>query len=275
MGASRYWMELTTQDVARLAPGTIAVLPVSAIEQHGPHMPLGTDALINRGLVARALELLPADVPVVTLPEQVIGSSSEHLQFPGTLSLGPAGTMSLWTTLLETCITRSSITKLLLFNSHGGQSRLLQPVALELRQRFGILAAYASWFDAGYPAGLFSAEELAFGIHAGAVETSMMMHLRPELVDHSELADFPSYSADLEKQYQQLQADPSNGRLGGFGWMMQDLNRFGAAGDATLSSPEAGRALVEHAAERLARLLGEIHRFDPMVLGSKTFLDRS
>ncbi len=99
MVTSRYWVELTTRDVANLPASTIAILPVGAVEQHGPHMPLGTDTLINRGILARCLELLPANISVALLPEQAIGSSDEHVAFPGTLSLGAADAMALWAKL--------------------------------------------------------------------------------------------------------------------------------------------------------------------------------
>ena len=178
MPSSRYWIELSTRQIAALPAGTIAILPTGAVEQHGPHLPTGTDALINRGIIVRALELLAPDLPVVVLPEQTIGTSHEHLSYPGTLSHTPAAIMEIWTTALEGAI-RAGIGKVLLFNSHGGQVRLLQPTALLLRQRFGLLAGYASWFDAGYPEGMFSAAEIDFGIHAGAIETAMMLHLYP------------------------------------------------------------------------------------------------
>jgi creatinine amidohydrolase len=272
MASSRYWIELTTREIATLPKGTIAVLPTGAVEQHGPHMPVGTDALINRGIIARALELLPAELPVVILPEQTIGTSHEHLSYPGTLSHTPSEIMTIWTTALEGAV-RAGVTKLLMFNSHGGQVRLLQPAALLLRQRFSIAAFYASWFDAGYPEGLFSAEEMEFGIHAGAIETSMMLHLNPALVKADYIADFPSSAAGLDKEFRLIQSDPGNGRLGGFGWLMQDLHPSGAAGDARDATAEKGQALVERAATRLVELLGEIDRFDAArQLSETTFL---
>ncbi|MDB5505569.1 MAG: putative Creatinine amidohydrolase [Devosia sp.] len=273
MNTARYWLHLTTADFAALPKGTIALLPVGATEQHGPHLPVGTDTLINQGIVARMLELLDPTLSLVVLPTQPVGTSTEHLAFPGTLSHDPAAIMGIWTTLLENVV-RAGISKLILFNSHGGQTRLLQPVALQLRQRHGVLAAYASWFDAGYPAGLFGDDELDFGIHAGAIETSMMLHLCPELVQQDRVMDFPSTAANFQSEFRLLQSDPGNGRAGGFGWMMQDLNPFGAAGDARLSSPEAGRALVDHAASALAELLIEIDRFDIGRLTPDTFLSK-
>lgn len=271
MASSRYWIELSTREIAALPGGSIAVLPTGAVEQHGPHMPVGTDALINRGIVRRALELLPAELPVVILPEQTIGTSHEHLSYPGTLSYTPSEIVAIWTTVLEGAI-RAGVTKLLLFNSHGGQVRMLQPTALLLRQRFAVAAFYASWFDAGYPEGLFSREEMEFGIHAGAIETSMLLHLEPGLVATDFIADFPSSAAALDNEFRLLQSDPGGGRLGGFGWMMQDLHPSGAAGDAREATAEKGKALVERAATRLVELLGEIHRFDVGRLNESTFL---
>lgn len=271
MPNSRYWIELSTREIAALPKGTIAVLPTGAVEQHGPHLPTGTDALINRGILAHTLELIAPELPVVILPEQTIGSSHEHLSYPGTLSHTPSAIMEIWTTALEGAV-HAGIDKLLLFNSHGGQVRLLQPTALMLRQRFGILAFHASWFDAGYPESMFSPAEIAFGIHAGAIETSMMLHLYPHLVARDHIADFPSRAAGLDAEFTRLQTDPGNGRMGGFGWMMQDLQPSGAAGDAREGTAERGKALVDRAATGLAELLAEIHRFDTGRLSHTTFL---
>lgn len=271
MPSSRYWIELSTREIAALPEGAIAILPTGAVEQHGPHLPVGTDALINRGILARMLELIPSGLPVVILPEQTIGTSHEHLSYPGTLSHTPAAIMEIWTTALEGAL-RAGVKKLLLFNSHGGQVRLLQPTALLLRQRFSALTFYASWFDAGYPEGMFSREEMEFGIHAGAIETAMIMHLYPHLVATEHVADFPSKAAGLDSDFRLLQSDPGGGRMGGFGWMMQDLQASGAAGDARQATAEKGRALVDRAATRLAELIGEIDRFDAARLSETTFL---
>lgn len=271
MAKARYWIELSTRQIAELAPDTIAILPVGAVEQHGPHMPVGTDSLLNRGIISRALELLPADFPVIVLPEQTIGNSTEHLGFPGTLSHTASATMDIWTTILEGAL-RAGISKVLLFNSHGGQVKQLQPTALTLRQRHGAMAFYASWFDAGYPEGMFSQDELDFGIHAGAIETSMMMHLHPDLVAEEYIEDFPSKAKEMEAAFRLLQTDPGNGRLAGFGWMMQDLHPSGAAGDARLATAEKGGALVDRAAEHLVRVIGEIAAFGRDRLVSETFL---
>lgn len=269
MPEPRYWLDLTTVEIAALPSGTVAVLPVAAVEQHGPHLPVGTDAHINRGIVTEMLPLLDPALSVVILPEQTIGTSHEHLGYPGTLSFAPTDMPAIWTVALEGAA-RAGIGRVLLFNSHGGQTRMLQPTALMLRQRLGLMCFHCSWFDAGYPG--ISSEEIAFGIHGGDIETSMMLHLCPERVRLDQLADFPSAAIGLESAFELLQTDPGGGRLGGYGWMMQDLQPFGVAGNAAAASAEKGRALVAEAARRLAKLIGEIARFDASALTDTTFL---
>lgn len=271
MADRHFWINLSTSQIAALPQGTVGVLPVSAVEQHGPHLPVGTDALINRGILSRSLDLLANEASVVVLPEQVIGNSVEHLGFPGTLSLTAMATIDSWYGILEGAA-RAGITKLLLFNSHGGQVKQLQPTALLLRQRLGLMAFYASWFDAGYPEGLFSAEETEFGIHGGDIETSMMLHLYPHLVERDQIADFRSRALGIESDFSLLQTDPGNGRMAGFGWMMQDLHPSGVAGDARQATAQKGEALVERAAQKLVTLLGDIARFDGARLSDRTFL---
>jgi creatinine amidohydrolase len=254
---SPWWLDLTTRDIAALPADTVALLPVAAVEQHGPHLPLGTDAYINRGIIARMLTVLPADVPVVILPEQTIGTSAEHLDHPGTLSHAPADLMRSWTGLLDQ-VAGAGLSRLILFNSHGGQSGLLHPVALDLRVRHGVMAVYASWFDAGYPPGLFSDDEIRHGLHGGAIETALMRHLHPGLVRLEALADFPSHAKAIEAGSRQLSANPGGGRLAGFGWTSRDLNPDGVTGNAVAGTAEAGRRLLDHLAAALAALVVDV-----------------
>ena len=135
---SRFWADLTTRDFAHLqasgqAAHTVAVLPVAAIEQHGPHLPLSVDATLLQGVIDAALPRLPADVPVLFLPPQVVGLSTEHLAYPGTLSLSPATVIALWTEI-GACVARAGVKKLLLLNGHGGQVSVMDIVAVEQQQ---------------------------------------------------------------------------------------------------------------------------------------------
>lgn len=254
--ASGYWQDLCTTDFARVDPlRTVALLPVSATEQHGPHLPLATDAVINEGIVRAALGRLPPDASVLVLPALTIGDSLEHSAFAGTLSADLEALLSLWLAVGRD-VARAGVRKLVIFNSHGGQRALVDQAALRLRVRHAMLVVRAHSFALGMPPGLFDVDELAHGLHGGAVETSLLLHLRPGLVRREALADFASAGAAMAAR---------GGLLGiekpvGMGWMTQDLHPSGACGNATQASAGKGAALLDHAASRLVQLLGEVAR---------------
>jgi len=253
----RDWVEMTTKDFQLTDMSTvIAVLPVAAIEQHGPHLPVEVDTAINRGVVARARELLPSELPVSFLPAMPIGKSNEHISYPGTLTLSAETLIRLWTEIGDS-VNRAGVRKLVLFNSHGGQPQIADIVARDLRVRRDMFVVTASTYALGRPPGLFPESELKHGIHGGSVETSIMMHLCPDLVRRDELANFRPSSLDMEGDYEILTPE---GRVG-FGWETQDLSLPGACGDATDADAERGAQLVEHAARRFVQLLGEIDRY--------------
>jgi creatinine amidohydrolase len=256
-GLRRQWVEMTTRDFQETDMSTaIAVLPVAAIEQHGPHLPVEVDAAINRGVLGRALELLPTELPVTVLPAMPVGKSNEHIAYPGTLTLSAETLIRLWTEIGES-VGRAGVRKMVLFNSHGGQPQIADIVARELRVRCGMFVVTCGTYALGRPPGLFPDSELKHGIHGGSVETSMMMHLRPELVRREHLANFRPSSLDMEGEYEILTPE---GRVG-FGWETQDLSLPGACGNALDADAERGRQLVEHSARRFVKLLDEIHRF--------------
>ena len=258
---SRLWADLTTQDFANarasgLAARTVAVLPVAAIEQHGPHLPLSVDAVLLQGVIDAALAQLAPDLPVLLLPAQPVGLSTEHLSYPGTLSLSPATLLALWGELGEG-VARAGVGKLLLLNGHGGNVAPMDIAARELRRRCGLLTYSASWFSLPLPeavSGLFSAEEHRFGIHGGAIETSMMLHLAPGRVRMEHARHWPSTSQERAQRYAIL----GNGRSAKMGWAIEDYQVAGAVGDAAGASADKGRAVVEAAGQALARLLAEL-----------------
>lgn len=259
---SRWWADVSTRDFVAaqhsgLAAATVAVLPVAATEQHGPHLPLSVDSTLLQGVIDAALPLLPAALPVLFLPPQNIGLSPEHMSYPGTLTLSPATLIALWTQLGE-CVARAGIQKLLLLNGHGGQVSVMDIVARELRSQQHLLVYSASWFGLPLPdavAGQFSAEEHRFGIHAGDIETSMMLHLAPSAVQMEHARDFRSTSQDRAARYAIL----GNGKSAKFGWQMQDYHPAGAVGNAAAATADKGRTVVEAAAAQLAQLLQELH----------------
>ena len=255
----RYWSELRFTDFARIdLEATVAVLPVAAVEQHGPHLPLNVDTALVDGVIAAALPHLPTDAPVLVLPTQQVGLSPEHERFAGTLTLSPATLIALWTEL-GACVARAGVRKLLLFNSHGGQVSVMDIVARELRARHGLLVYSASWYSLPQPdavQALFPPEEHRFGIHAGDVETSMMLALRPELVDMAQAQHFHSSAQDRAAHYPIL----GNGRSAKLGWQMQDYNPQGAVGNAATATAGKGHAVIGAAAQQLALLLQEMVR---------------
>ncbi len=254
---SRYWADLSTLDFAAIDPArAVAVLPVSAIEQHGPHLPLSVDANLVDGIIERALPLLPDDSQTLVLPSQHVGLSPEHIKFPGTLTLSPATVIALWTDIGES-VARAGIKKLILFNSHGGQVSVMDIVAREIRTRSNLIVYSASWYSLPIDPAvmqMFSPQEHRFGVHAGEIETSMMLALKPELVDMSLAKNFASTSQERAQKYPIL----GNGKSAKLGWQMQDYNEDGAAGNAAAATAEKGNALIDSAAKQLAALIAEV-----------------
>jgi creatinine amidohydrolase len=258
MPDTKFWAELSWTDFAETNMARmIAILPVAATEQHGPHLPLGTDTIIMDGMVEKVIERLPRELPVLFLPVQNCGLSIEHTDFPGTLSIPAPTVIAAWTALCE-CVFRAGCRKLVLLNSHGGNSAVLDILAHDLRARLGMFVVLASWRRFGAPDGLFSVQELAHGIHGGEIETSLMLNFRPDLVREDEVADFPSKSIALERDFYWLRA----GRPTGFGWMSQDLSESGAMGDAAAADAGKGEACADYGATAFIELLQEIDGFD-------------
>lgn len=250
----RSWQDMTTVEVARLAPeGLVAILPIGAIEQHGPHLPLSVDADIAAGIVRHALELVPADLPVTALPLLSVGTSEEHADFPGTLSFRPETVISM-VVEIGASLARAGLRRLVILNAHGGQVPALEIAALRLRRERRMLVVPANTYDLYDAGALFPADEVRLGIHGGALETSIMLHLKPDAVRMGEARRFGSATERMARDLRHLSPQ---GRTG-FAWMSQDLNAEGVTGDARLADAAHGAALVAEAARRLAVLLAEI-----------------
>lgn len=239
----------------------IAVLPLAATEQHGPHLPLTTDVLIAEAYLARVRDLLPPDVPAVFLPVQPIGISTEHTDFPGTQTLSNEAALKAWTALGED-VARTGIKKIVMVSSHGGNSAAMMMVAQDLRARHRMLAVTTAWSRFGVPDGLFEPAELRHGIHGGAVETSIMLARYPHEVHRERIANFHPASVEIEKSYRWL----STQRPAPFAWQTQDLHPSGAVGDATQATAEKGERLLEHGAQAFCELLSDMQRFDMATL---------
>lgn len=247
------WPGIAKEDAARW----IAVLPLGATEQHGPHLPVRTDVLIAQAYLKRTRERLPDHIPATFLPVEEIGISTEHTDYPGTLTLTADAALKAWMAI-GTSIVRTGIRKLVMVSSHGGNSAGMSIVAQDLRARYGLLAVTTAWSRFGAPEGVFSDSELRHGIHGGAVETSIMLACYPNEVRKDAIANFVPASIAMEKQYRWL----STHRPAPLAWQAQDLHPSGAAGDATSASAEKGELLLDHGARAFCQLLAEVDDFD-------------
>jgi creatinine amidohydrolase len=254
-----HWPDISGAGAARW----IAVLPLAATEQHGPHLPVGTDVMIAEAYLGRVRELLSAGIPAIFLPVQPVGISTEHVDYPGTLTLPTEVALKTWMALGES-VARAGIKKLVMVTSHGGNSAAMGLVAQDLRAQHGMLVVTTGWARFGAPDGLFTAEELRHGVHGGAVETSIMLARHPQQVRSEKIADFRSSAIALEKDYRWLSAQ----RPAPLAWQAQDLHKSGAVGDATQASAEKGELLLDHGARAFCELLADVDKFDPATLSA-------
>ena len=254
----RNWMDMTWQDIAGAQTARwIAVLPLAAVEQHGPHLPLGVETFIAEAYLERVGKILPEKLPVTFLPVQRIGVSAEHLSFPGTLTLSATTAITAWTELGES-LARAGLRKLVMVTSHGGNVAAMEVVARELRTRLGMLAVTVGWHRFGYPDGAFTPEEKKHGIHGGDIETSLMLAAKPDMVRMDKAPNATPATIAMAQEFKWLGAY----RPAGFAWMTQDINPTGAVGDATLASAVKGDAALTRGAEGFVELLREVDRFD-------------
>jgi creatinine amidohydrolase len=254
---ARHWGDLTTRNFEGLDPeATIAVLPIAAIEQHGPHLPVSTDTEIARGMVTETMRQCPADLDLLILPIQAVGKSNEHIRSPGTLTLTAETALRAWTEIGE-AVHRAGLKKLVFVNSHGGNVDLMNIVCRELRVRFGMLAVSSSWSRLGVPAGMYTDTERAVGIHGGDMETSLMLHFRPDLVKMGEAIDFAPTTLEISETFQILR--PTG--MTAFAWLAQDIHKAGTAGNASIATPEKGKATAEHQAGLFLKLMDDVKRF--------------
>jgi creatinine amidohydrolase len=257
MTPKRFWAELKSSEFTELDHhSTVTILPVAATEQHGPHLPVMTDTAIAEGMIKTVLARLPDDLRVLVMPVQTIGKSNEHLRSPGTITISAENLIRIWVEVGE-AVHRAGLRKLVIVNSHGGNVDVVGIVARELRVGLGLLVATTQWRRFGLPGNLYTPFDATYGIHAGDIETSLMLHFRPDLVDMSKAKLFPSAAAEMEKDYTHLRPAGTHS----FGWIAQDINPDGAVGDASRATAEKGRLTAEHQADGFIALLRDVARF--------------
>ena len=247
------WTHLRAPDFQSIDPDrTIAILPTAAIEQHGPHLPVGTDTLIAQGMLAELRNQAPSDMDLRLLPIQAVGKSNEHLWAAGTITLDASTALAAWTRI-GLSVARAGIRKIVIVNSHGGNLDLVSILSRELRVEAGMLAVKCQWGAFGVPDGLYSSQERSFGIHGGDLETSLMLAFQPQTVDMEAAQDFRSTAEETE-------ISPI-GSIS-YGWIAADLNPHGTVGEAHLATAEKGRATARHQVAGFVELLRKVERMD-------------
>lgn len=252
---NRELASLRAPQIEQLLTGTsVVVQPLGAIEQHGPHLPFNTDLLIAERVATAAIERVGAELNVWLLPPLAYTKSNEHAWSAGTIWLS-AETLLAVLDDIGRCVATTAARKLVFFNGHGGNSALVGVANREIRLAYGLMTFLA---HPGVPpdqGGTSAAGELGMGIHGGTDETSMMLHLAPELVDMSVATrNVPERLAD--NRYVKF-----GGKVG-FGWLSNDFGPDGHIGDPTVATAEHGAVLFEGAVTAFAEALAEIAGFE-------------
>ena len=191
MSRKIWWTDFTAPEYDNIDPTkTIAILPIAAIEQHGPHLPVGVDSLLNRGCIDLLIERAPPDLDIRILPVQQVGKSNEHIWAKGTVTMTAHTLIDSWFEIGQ-AVSRAGIKKLVFVNSHGGNELIMDIVGRELRVREQMLVVKTGWTRFQPPDGMLSDVEKRHGIHAGDLETSLMLHFHPQSGADGQGAGFP------------------------------------------------------------------------------------
>ena len=258
MSVQGFWADLRSDQFGRLPGDLVAVLPIGAIEQHGPHLPVSVDRDLVDAAIAQTMPSLESDQNVLILPTLAITKSGEHDRHPGTLSLS-ADTLLATVRDLGASVARSGVERLVLFNGHGGNTAVLDVAARDLRMTHEMIVATCSWFGFAEYEGLIDEAALPHDIHAGDIETSAMLAARPDLVDMSQAQNFVPASAGWADEHRFIGLTGQPARPA---WIADDLHPSGACGDASAATAAKGEALLSSAGRNFARFLAEFARFD-------------
>jgi len=254
----RNFTEMTDAEIASADTSDwIAVLPLGATEQHGPHLPFETDTIIASGIAHHLKDVLDDMLPVTFLPTEPIGYSIEHSDFEGSKTLTFDEAVNKWVGIGED-LAAEGIRKMMILNAHGGNSPLMTIVATELRVRCNMLCAATSWTRFIVGGDIVTVDEKAFGIHGGDIETSVVLALESNRVHMEKAENFKSFQEELASNNRFLRAYGPHA----FGWKAQDLNEQGVTGDASIATVEKGEALIKTAVDGLVELVHEMHTFD-------------
>lgn len=263
--AERFLHYLSWTDITELPDreNTVIVLPVGAIEQHGPHLPCAVDTVIAAGVMGEALRRLPAEVPAFGMSPISYGKSEEHVHFPGTVTLTGRTLLSTIEEIGES-VYRAGFRKLLMVNGHGGQPQVLEMAARELRMRHGdfVVVPGFTWRVPHVAGQFLSEKEKRLAMHAGHGETALMLALAPETV-HMERAvvNYPP-----ESPLPTLSKDKP-----ACAWVARDFGPSGVIGDPTPSTVEQGKAILDSLADSWVQAITELHAMQWPVREAQTW----
>ncbi|HEY1985747.1 MAG TPA: creatininase family protein [Terracidiphilus sp.] len=253
---ARNFAYLTWKQVDALPrEATLLVLPTAAIEQHGHHLPLATDTLINNLLLGKALQRLSVDLPIFALPPVCYGKSNEHISFPGTLSVSAQTFMAVVRDIGRS-IAAGGFKKVVLYNTHGGNTSLVDVLARDLRAEFG-LRTFSLFGSAGVNFDGVTEQERAYGFHAGEIETAFLLHGTPELV-HTE-----EYTSNYIARIDRPEPLKPEGSSANFAWLTKDIAPSGVLGDPSAATAENGERWSNESATRIAEILMAMYNFEP------------
>lgn len=258
MSLQGYWADKKTTQLRDVPTDLVAVLPIGAIEQHGPHLPLSVDCDLVNAVIVRMLAQLADNQNVLVMPSLTITKSEEHNRFAGTLSLSADTLLSVLRDVGRS-VSSAGITRLVLFNGHGGNNAVLEIAARDLRLHHNMVVATCSWFGFATIPSEMDQTSIDFDLHAGELETSAMLASRPELVDMSATQNFRPV---MEKWKDTFQYIGLTGQPARPGWAIEDLNEFGACGNAREATAEKGEQLLNSAASGFVEFLKEFAVFD-------------
>ena len=251
------WASLSEAEIASVAGrDPVVVLPLAATEQHGPHLPISTDVDIGEGLLRVAFAHLSESVEAWVLPTVIVGASAEHLSFERTQSVSSEELAhSIYD--IGTRLAKVGVRRLVLSNSHGGNRHAMEVSGIDLRRDHAMLVVKASYFRFDRPEVALPEEEWRHGLHGGAIETAMMMYLKPDGVRPDDVANFPSLGAELEDVLDRVGPEGQ----ASFAWLAEDLSPWGVVGDARLATAGLGSDLVQHYGRALAEVIADTRRF--------------
>lgn len=258
MSIQGHWADHKAPDFRDLPDDLIAVLPIGATEQHGPHLPVSVDSDLVMAVVDRTLPRLRGDQNVLILPGLTITKSGEHDRHPGTLSLSADSLLAVLRDI-GASVARAGVKRLVLFNGHGGNTAVLETAARDLRISHQLIVATCSWFGFSDWDNILDPEATSVDLHAGEAETSAMLAAQPHLVDMSRAQNFVPTIRGWEKQFTHIGL---TGQAARPGWIIDDLHPDGACGDAAAATIEKGEQLLETAAANFVQFLAEFARFD-------------